>query len=383
LSFFDDGEETAPQPSTRTPRSRASGGPPTGATRPRRPQPRRPQRAERSGGPDHRTLMVRRAVAAGAGVVILIVIVLVISGLKKSAKQESLKTYNHDVSQLAAESNEQVAHPLFVTLASAASKSALDVQEQVDQLRIKAQEIDSHAQSLSVPSEMEGAQRALLLTFGLRSEAMIKLAGLLPMALGGKAKASDAQIAGDMENFLASDVLYSQRVVPLLQQTLSANGIRGLTTTSSRFLPNIGWLEANTVKMRISGQATETTSAGVTGHHGSELTGVSVGTNALAEEPTLNHVSGGSSPTFTLHVENDGEFPETDVKVGVTVSAGGKQYKNTGTIEKTEPGKSIDAEVTVSKVPTGTAAKVEAYVEPVPGETNHEDTRHSYLAIFE
>ena len=48
-----------------------------------------------------------------------------------------------------------------------------------------------------------------------------------------------------MEIFLASDVIYSQRVAPLIQQTLAADGIHGLSTTPSRFLPNIGWLETD------------------------------------------------------------------------------------------------------------------------------------------
>ena len=52
-----------------------------------------------------------------------------------------------------------------------------------------------------------------------------------------------------------------------------------------------------------------------------------MGTNTLEGEPTLNHVHGGSNPTFTVQVENSGEATETNVKVDVTVTAGGKQFK--------------------------------------------------------
>jgi len=383
LSFFDDGEETAAHPAARAARPQAGGGAPTRVTRPRRPQPRRPQRAGGPGGADHRTVMMRRGVAAGAAVLLVIVIVLIINGLVKSAKQESLKTYNHDVSQLETESVEQVSQPLFAALASASSKSALNVEEQIDQLRIGAQSIDSRAHGLSVPGEMEGAQRNLLLTLDLRVEGLIKLAGLMPLVLGGKKKTASAQVAGDMEIFLASDVIYTQRVVPLIQQTLSSNGISGLSTTTERFLPNIGWLETSTVATRIAGQAPASTSQTLAGHHGSLLKAVSVGSNTLAAEPTLNHLSGGSSPTFTLQVEDDGEFTERNVKVGVTVTAAGKESKATSTIELAEPGKAASVEVKPSGISTGVPAKVEAYVEPVPGETNHEGTRQSYLAIFE
>ena len=377
MSFFDDGEETAPEPVTRVRRSREA------PRRPPGPQPRRPQRRGGPIGPDQRTLMMRRAVALVVGIVLVIVIVLVINGCLKSEKQESLKTYNRQVSALATESVEKVAHPLFVALASASSKKALEVDDEVNHLRQEAQEEATRAQHLSVPSEMEGAQRDFLLAMNLRLEGMGKLTELLPMALGSKASTAQAEMAGAMEIFLASDVLYAQRVVPLVQQTLQANSISGLPTASSRFLPNLGWLETSTLTSRLTGTAIQSTTTPTGGHHGSVLTGVSVANNTLAAEPTLNHLSGGSSPTFTVAIEDDGEYAEQDVKVNVVVTAGAKQIKGSSTVEKTEPGKISDAEVKLTGVPTVTAAKVEAEVEPVPGETNHEDTKKSYLAIFE
>ena len=67
----------------------------------------------------------------------------------------------------------------------------------------------------------------------------------------------------------------------------------------------------------------------------------------------------------------------------MTVSAGGKQYKSSGTIEKLEAGKTAPAKVTVTGIPTGPATKVEVSVEAVPGETNLENNKGSFLAIFE
>ncbi len=51
-------------------------------------------------------------------------------------------------------------------------------------------------------------------------------------------------------------------------------------------------------------------------------------------------------------------------------------------IDQTEPGKTVDVEIPVPGVPLGQAAKVEVAVQPVPGETNHEGTKTTYLAIF-
>ncbi|MGD1056292.1 MAG: hypothetical protein ABR992_02655 [Solirubrobacteraceae bacterium] len=328
--------------------------------------------------------MVRRLVAAGVGIAVVIVLALVINGCVKSEKRQGLTSYNHDVNQLVQESDSQVSSPLFVALTNATSKSAIEVEQQVNEQLTQARTIAAHASSLSVPGEMADAQRDLLLTLDLRVEGMTKVAALVPTALGGQAKQASTKIAGDMEIFLASDVVYSQRVVPLIQQTLTAGGIQDLATNPSRFLPNLGWLEPSKVLSRISGQAASSSSSTglAPGTHGSALLGVSVGANELQPEPALNHINSGANPTFTAIVEDSGENKETDVKVDITVTAAGKQYKASHVIDQTTPGTKYNVEVTVVGVPQGEAAKVEAYVEPVPGETDVENNKATYLAIF-
>jgi hypothetical protein len=372
LSFFDDGEETAPAASTRA--SRASA----------RLRPRRPQHATGALPLDQHTVMVRRRVAAGVAVVLLIVIVLVVNGCLKSQRQQALKDYNGHVTQLARESDQNVSGPLFSTLAGAGSKSALSVEVQVDQLRVLAQNLANHAKGLSVPGDMAGAQRNLTLTFDLRAEGLTKVAALVPTALGGQGKQASSLIAGDMEIFLASDVVYSQRIAPLIQQALAANGTHGLSTAASRFVPNLGWLDPATVFTRITGQSASAaqSTAAVTGNHGSALKGVSAGGTTLEGEPTLNHISGGGSPTFTVQVENSGESPETNVKVDATVTAAGKQFKASHVIEKTEPGKTVNVDIPVTGIPVGVASKIEINIEGVPGENDLENNKGTFLAIF-
>ena len=317
--------------------------------------------------------------------VLLIVIVLLVNGCLKSQHTQALKEYNRDVSRLATESDEQVSRPLFSSLTDAASKSALNVEVQVDQLRIQAQNQATQAKALSVPGAMAAAQRDLTLVMNLRVEGLTKVAALLPTALGGQSKQASTLIAGDMEIFLASDVAYSQRVAPLIQQNLTSNGIHGLSTATSNFLPNIGWLEPATVLARLTGQPVNgaQNSAVSPGTHGSALVGVSVGTTALQPEPTLNHVSGGGSPTFTVVAENAGTANETNVKVGVTVTAGGKQYKASHVINSAAAGAKVNVEIPVTGIPLGVASKIEANIEAVPGETNLENNKNTYLAIFE
>lgn len=369
MSFFDDGEDTAPRPAARTPRAA------------RRPQPRRPEGAGGAGGQDRHAVIVRRRIAAGVGVVLVIAIVLIISAIVKSQQSDALKNYGHDVNQIVEESDQKVATPFFTALSGAGTKSALDVAQQLDELHVEAEHLAARAKSLNVPSAMEGAQRYLLLALDLRAEGVAKVAGQMRMASGNQAQQASTLIAGDMENFLASDVIYSQRVAPLIEQTLKANGLGGQAVAGSRFLPNVGWLEASTVQSRLAGQSGG--SGPVTpGTHGSALIGVSVGETTLEAEPAVNHLAGGSTPTFTATVEDSGESAQTNVKVEVIVSAGGKQLKATRSIDSIQPGSKETVDVPVENVPQEVESKVEVNVLPVPGETDLENNKASYLAIF-
>jgi hypothetical protein len=65
------------------------------------------------------------------------------------------------------------------------------------------------------------------------------------------------------------------------------------------------------------------------------------------------------------------------------VTANGVRYATSRVIERTEPGKTVSVQIPITGVALGAAAKVEVHVEPVPGETNHEDTQDTFLAVFE
>jgi len=381
LSFFDDEDE---EPPTAVRPARAPQQP--------RPQPRRPGGGGGRGGggtggrggalaADHHAMMVRRRIAAAVGVVLLIVIVLLVNGCLKRGKQQALEKYNSEVGKIAQESQAQVSKPLFATLAGAAGKSALEVGQRVDEDRATAEQQAEQAKKLSVPGSMTSAQRNFLLAMNMRVEAVSKIANLVRTALGGHNPQAASSIAGAMEIFLASDVIYSQRVAPLIQEQLASGGVKGQSTQPSRFLPNLSWLQTSTAQAKITG---ETASGGAvtSGTHGHSLKGVSVGTNTLAPSPTLNHVSGGANPTFTVMVENAGSNPQTNVKVDVSVTSEGKTLSASHLIDKTEPGSSTNVDIPVTGVALGAASRVSVYIEPVPGETDIENNKGTYLVIF-
>jgi uncharacterized repeat protein (TIGR01451 family) len=175
-------------------------------------------------------------------------------------------------------------------------------------------------------------------------------------------------------------------VTPLIQQTLAADGVNGPTTATSHFLPNIGWLESETVLSRLEGKPGGQSGAGgpvSPGTHGHKLTSVAVGENTLQEAPALNHIAGGGNPTFTVGLENDGENPQTNVKVSVSVEGGGKTVSASHTIERTEPHQSLTVDIPVSGVALATASTIKVDIEPVPGETETENNKGTYDAEFE
>lgn len=327
--------------------------------------------------------MMRRRIAAGVGVLLVIVIVLIVNGIIKGQKVSALQEYNRNVNAIAKESETQVSDKLFAALVDAGAKPPLDVEVQIDQLHSQAARIATRARQLGAPGEMAEAQRNLLLALDMRSEAVAKIANLVRAALGGKSTEATTHIAGDMEMLLASDVLWSQRVKPLIVESLAAGGAGAQTTAVSRSLPNLGWLDPETVSERMAGEESSTSGALAPGTHGHALTGVSVGTTTLQPEPAVNHVAGGANPTFTVALQNTGENAETNVKVDVAVTSGGKVIKTSHTINRTQAGEALTVDIPVSGVTAGTPSKVEVKVDAVAGETNTENNKATYLAIFE
>jgi hypothetical protein len=363
LSFFDEGGE-----------------PPTS----RVPRPRRPSTGAPSGRVDDQTLLVRRAVAAGGGLLLLILLIVGIKGCLDSRRESALKSYNRDVSALAGESTNQVSKPLFTLLTNAGGKDPLSVETTVNEYRVTAEQEVDHAKNLSVPSQMAAAQRDLLLAFDLRAEALKKIADNVRTALGSQgADAAVTTIAGEMEALLASDVIYAQRVVPLIQQTLADQHIGGQTIASSQFLPDLGWLAPQVVSSRLLGRGLAgNKGTAKPGTHGHGLLSVSVGSQTLSPGTTVNSVTLTTNLTFNVKVANQGSNDETGVVVSISLQGGGSPITATKTID-TKAGTVQDVSLALTQTPpVGTPLRLVANVAPVPGEKVLSNNTLKYLVKF-
>jgi hypothetical protein len=372
LSFFDEGDEPRTrvfdehdEPRPRAPRPRGGG--------------RRPP-----GRIDEQTLLVRRAVA---GVVALVVVVLIVLGIRScvnSQHQDSLRSYNTNVSSIVQASDGQVGTPFFQYLSQAGGKSPLDVEVQINQYRATAEQQLKQAQGHDVPGEMAGAQQNLVLALQFRAEGLAKIADQIRSALGGtNAQAAISVIAGEMRLFLASDVIYGQRVVPLISQVLADNHIGGQTIASSQFLPDIGWLSPQVVSSRLTGQAGTSGGPVRPGVHGHRLLSVSVNGQTLAPSPTVNHLTYSPSIAFDLKVANVGTNTEFGVQTSITISGGSSPITDTKTIDQTKAGTVTDVLIPLTQTPPiGTPVTLTAMIAGVPGEKVLTHNKLTFTVIF-
>jgi hypothetical protein len=236
---------------------------------------------------------------------------------------------------------------------------------------------------------MRAAQNDLLLVLDLRAEALRKIAQRIPAALVRRsganvgAQRASAQIAGQMQALLASDVVYSQRVAPLVQQALADAGAGGAGVRPSRFLPTIDWLAPQFVAEKIGAQIGGPASTIKPGRHGHGLTSVTVGGLTLKPSPAVNHISARTALSFTVSFANQGDSDETDVPVVVRIVGAGPAITARKVVAETKRGTTAQVSVPLRKTPPiGRPVTIEVQILGVPGEKNVANNRQSFTALF-
>ncbi len=340
---------------------------------------------------DPQQLRARRLGALVVGVIVIIVLALLINGCLDSRKEQALKDYNRDVASLVQDADAN-SDEFFDALTTPGASSA-DVLSQVNQLRLTAKAQTREAQKLSVPGDMKAPHRNLLLTLGLIEEPMGKIAEKIPAALSTDSATAEPAVVGitaEMQSFLAADVVYQRRTAALIKQALDDRDIGGQTIQASQFLPNVGWLDAPTVARRIHadagrGAGSEASTAPLApGSHGHGLLSVSAGDTTLQSGTTAaNTIAVSSNVTFSVKFANQGENPETDVRVRITLTGGGKTITKQQTVDQTAAGAETTVTVPLGEPPPiGVGVKIKVEVRPVRGEKNTANNIAEYPAIF-
>ena len=349
---------------------------------------RRPRsRSPRGPSTDRQTLMVRRTVAAGVGLLILLLLLLAVRSCANSRKERAIKDYVGQVQELVSESDGQ-GRALFRLLSGPGGRDeAVDVENTLNGFRVQSAQLVDRARELDRPDEVSGAQRYLLETLEFRRDGLANIADSLPTALGDQdRREGTVRVTAQMQNFLTSDVIYSQRFMPNVAGTLQEEDLTGeVRVPRSRFLPDVEWLDPRFVAERVSRVRTGRGGgdrAASPGLHGTGLGTVTVGGQALAPGGSANiRLSG--DPEFQVQVSNQGENTETDVPVRVTIGRGDDAIELEDTLDTIAAGETKTVAIPLAEQPpTGQSVPIEIEVEAVPGEEKTDNNKGEFSAIF-
>ena len=351
---------------------------------PRRRRP--PSRRARRGTPPPQEpssdLIKRRLIALGIGAVVVVLLLLAIRGCLDARKERSFENYLRDLSALVTTSN-QLSSEFFNRLTDPGTDSKIEFEAQLGSSRGTGEDLLGRAEGLDTPDELSEAQEDLILAFELRRDGLNSIVEQIPAALGGEGyQQATQQIARDMRQFLASDVLYA-RAKSAMEGVLADEELPG-EVPDSVFLPETDpWLDDLQLGALLSQVAGSTGAAGGA-DRGTELSSTVLrpGNVPLAID-TLNTL--GQAPSeIEIAVLNGGLVDEADVPVSFELLGGTETVAGETTIPRIKAGATEAAVVPVDgEIPTGEELTLTVTVFPVPGESLIDNNEATYQVIFE
>jgi hypothetical protein len=325
--------------------------------------------------------MVRRAIAAGGGLLAIVLLVWGVNGCLDARKDRAFRQYAADVRAIVDESN-NLAGNFFESLSRPRNAQALDVQNEVNAQATDAEQLVQRARGTDHPGELNAAQSWLVASLEFRRDALKRIAQRIPAALSQRgAKPAINSIAAQMQMFLTSDVIYSQRAIPEMKQAFSDRGIDE-RLSASRSLPDLGWLDPATVETRL-GKIGSAQRAATPGIHGMGLQGVTVKPSGTAlSETGVNRIAASSGLTFDVQVQNQGQSEETNVGVSLAIKDG-SAINLDQTVSRIAAGASQTVSIPITPTPeTGAVSQVTIDVAPVPGEKVKDNNKATYQVVF-
>jgi hypothetical protein len=365
LSFFEEDDE---------PRTRV---------RPRRAAPSRGA----SASPDRQTVLIRQLVLFGGFILLLALLIFIIDGCRDSARETALKDYNRDVASIVRDSDSQVGKPFFDLLRN---PSQGDLSTLIAGYKSQAETQYQQAKRIDTPGDMTAAQRSFLIAMEWRRDGLQAIADRIRTALSSDAEAADKaieEIAGAMELFLASDVIYKTRVLPLIEDTLREADVGSQQLQESQFLPGVEWLDPSVVADALgqqlsSGDGGTGTGEPAPGLHGTGIDSVQVGDQTLDPDGP-NRIAYGPDTEFTVNFTNQGEHEEADVVVVLRIEGGPEPLRVQKSVASVPAGTAASATLGLgTPPPLDTPVTITVQVKPVPGEEKKDNNTSEFDAAF-
>jgi hypothetical protein len=352
----------------------------------------RPRRTTRRRSPprgpstDRQTLLYRRLLAGGVAFVALLLIVLGIKSCRDSARRDSFKDYVRNVGALVQASDTE-SRNLFALLQRPGSQGQVQLQNAVNGYENEAAQLVDREKRADHPEELSNAHRYFVEVLEFRRDGLANIARELRTALSGQGQAEAVgRIAVQMQLFLASDVVYSQRVLPNLSRPLKKEKLlREVQVPRSRFLPDLQWVRPTFVARSLEGLGTGAGAGPVApGLHGTSLIGVTVKPSGQAlSQAGATQITVSPKLAFDVTVQNGGANDERDVVVQLSITGAGKPIVREQTIPTIPAGAQKVVTIPLAATPPlGRAVTIRVNIKAVPGEKKLDNNRASYPAIF-
>lgn len=300
-----------------------------------------------------------------------------------------MKDYVREATDLV-EVSDQQGDALFALLGGdggdGGQDQAVDYENTLNGYRVESAQLVDRARALDHPSDVDKAHDYLIEVLEFRRDGLKGIADSLPTALGDQDRREGTEeVTAQMQNLLASDVIYSQRYDPELQRALEQNDLAdSVRRPASSFVPEIQWLQPDYVAERVSELRSGQGGGGdaAPGLHGNGIGTVSIGGQALPDGGSAT-VTLGDDLTVEAQMVNQGENTETDVNVTATIGRGDDAIEASESLDSIAAGETKAVTIAIGEQPpTGQSVPVVVEIERVPGEEMTDNNRLSASAIF-
>jgi hypothetical protein len=247
------------------------------------------------------------------------------------------------------------------------------------------------AQRLQPPALLQGAHAEALAAFQLRYNSLDRIAKHLSAAQAEHAGASvaAAALASDAQLLSASDIVWAELFKLAATQTLTGQKVTGVRVPASKIVTSPDIVSASQLATVYQRLGSPSKNHKVTGIHGSNLIGTNAVENGVTKalsETTGTTVAWGPDLVIDVVFENSGDFPEVNIGVTLSVSAGGKSLY---TKSEKVPQLAARQQVTVSfkdlQIPTSALshnASISVRIKRVPGEARLDNNAATYPVLL-
>ena len=311
----------------------------------------------------------------------MVLLLFAIRGCLDARKERNFENYLRDLSALVTTSN-QLSAEFFNRLSNPGDDSRIEFQDQLGSSRGTGEDLLRRAEGLDAPDELNEAQEDLVLAFELRRDGLASIAEQIPIALGNDGR-QDAftQIASDMRQFLASDVLYA-RAKAGIEEVLAEEELPGEVPTSVFLTDTDRWLDRLQLAVALSQVAGSTGAAGGE-DRGTELSSTVLRPGNVPLTVDTPNTTGQVPTEIEIAVLNGGTVDERDVLVSYELLGSTEPIQGETTIPRIDAAETESAVVPIDgEIPTDEELTLTVTVFPVPGESIVDNNEATYQVTF-